>query len=252
MLVKEKVARVPELWSPQMLPVQLCPGCWHGTIAALIALVIEEMNIGGKAIVVSGAGCAALAMAGFSIDRTWGAHGRPPDIATGIKRVHPDAIVFTLQGDGDLLAIGSDPLIGVLTRGEMITIFMLNNTNFGTTGGQLAPTTLMNQITPTTPLGRHSPEGYPVHAAELVAQFKGVAYSARGSVDSAANYQAAKKYVKAAFSKQVANIGLSFVEILSACPVQWHMTPIQSLKRVKEDVLAEFPLGEFKNVDRVG
>jgi len=252
MLVKEKVAGAPRLWNPQIMPSPLCPGCWHGTISAIIGQVIEELKIENKAIVVSGAGCAALAMAGFSIDRTWGAHGRPPDIATGIKRVHPDTIVFTVQGDGDLLAIGSDPLMGALARGEMITIIMMNNTNFGTTGGQLAPTTLMGQITPTSPLGRRPVEGYPVHAAELIAQFKGVAYSARGSVNNAANYRTTKKYVKAAFQKQIDNIGLSFVEILSACPVQWHMTPIQALKRVEQDVLAEFPLGEFKNVDRVG
>jgi len=252
-LTKEKVAGAPALWNPQIMPSPLCPGCWHGTISAMVAEVIEEMKIADRAIVVSGAGCAALAMAGFSLDRTWGAHGRPPDIATGIKRVKPESIVFTIQGDGDLLAIGSDPLIGVLTRSEMITIIMCNNTNFGTTGGQVAPTTLTDQVTPTTPSGRQAPpDGYPVHAAEMMAGFKGVAYSARGSVDTIANYRAARKYVKAAFQKQVDNIGLSYVEMISACPVQWHMTPLQSLKRVQEEVLAEFPLGEFKNVDRVG
>jgi 2-oxoglutarate/2-oxoacid ferredoxin oxidoreductase subunit beta len=252
-VTKEKVAGAPELWNPQIMPSPLCPGCWHGTISALIGDVLDEMKLADRTIMVSGAGCAALAMAGFPVDRTWGAHGRPPDIATGVKRIHPDAMVFTIQGDGDLLAIGSDPFIGVLTRGEMITIIMLNNTNFGTTGGQVAPTSLIDQVTPTTPLGRQAPpDGYPVHAAEVAAQFKSVAYSARGSVDTIANYRSAKKYVRAAFQKQVDNVGLSFVEIISACPVQWHMTPVQAVERVKAQVLAEFPLGEFKNVDKLG
>ncbi len=252
MTTREKVAGGPELWNPEIMGAPLCPGCWHGTIASIIGQVVEDMDIHGKTIAVSGAGCAALAMAGFSFDRTWGAHGRPPDIATGIKRVHPEAVVFTIQGDGDLLAIGSDPLMGALSRGEMITIFMLNNTNFGTTGGQLAPTSLMEQVTPTTPLGRAPTEGYPVHAAEMLAQFQGVAYSARGSVNNVANYRATKKYIRAALQKQVDNVGLSFVEIISACPVQWHVTPLESLKRVEAQVLAEYPLGEFKNVDRLG
>ena len=138
MTTKEKVAGAPELWNPEIMPSPLCPGCWHGTISALIGDVLDEMKLADRTIMVSGAGCAALAMAGFPVDRTWGAHGRPPDIATGVKRIHPEAIVFTMQGDGDLLAIGSDPFIGVLTRGEMITIIMLNNTNFGTTGGDVA------------------------------------------------------------------------------------------------------------------
>ena len=253
MTTREKVAGAPVLWDPQMMPSPLCPGCWHGTISAIIGEVLEEMKIADRSIVVSGAGCAALAMAGFSIDRTWGAHGRPPDIATGIKREHPDTIVFTLQGDGDLLAIGSDPFIGALTRGEMITIIMLNNTNFGTTGGQMAPTSLIDQVTPTTPEGRQpQPDGFPVHAAEIAAQFKSVAYSARGSVDNIANYRATKKYIRAAFQKQTDNIGLSYVEVISACPVQWHLTPLQSLKRIEDQILAEFPLGEFKNVDKLG
>jgi 2-oxoglutarate ferredoxin oxidoreductase subunit beta len=252
MPVKEKVCGAPRLWDTMVMGTPLCPGCAHGIISGIIAQVIDEMGIEGKSIVVSGAGCAALAMAGFKLDRTWGAHGRPPDIATGIKRVHPEAVVFTVQGDGDLLAIGSDPLIGALTRGEIITIFMFNNTAFGTTGGQMAPTTLSGQITPTTPSGRSPSEGYPVHAAEMIATFKGVAYSARGSVNNAANCRTAKKYISAAFEKQINNVGLSFVEILSACPVQWHLSPLKAIRRLEDEVMAEYPLGEFKNVNKIG
>jgi len=150
------------------------------------------------------------------------------------------------------MAIGAGSLVGALTRGEKITTIMGNNTNYGTTGGQMAPTTVMGQVTSTSPNGRDAArEGYPVHAAEMVATFKGCSYSARGALISPDNYQRTKKYVETAFKKQIDNVGFSFVEIISACPVNWHKSPVESLKWIEDEVLAEFPLGEFKNVDRI-
>lgn len=251
MAVKRKIFGVPSLFDSAASPVPLCPGCQHGVIIAMIANVIEEMGLSQRVIVVNGAGCNAVPFGGFRIDGVLGGHGRPPDVAAGIKRVLPDHIVFTLQGDGDLLAIGADPLLGVLARGEKITIVMLNNTLYASTGGQLAPTTMLGQVTPTTPYGRQAEQGYPVHAAELLAQFKSVVYSARGAVNTPANYQRSKKYVKTAFQKQMDNVGLSFVEIISACPTQWHLASLPSLKRIEEEIIPEFPLGEFKNVDSI-
>jgi len=250
MVIKEKVAGPSRVWDVSRVIVPLCAGCQHGVATTLIGLVIEELGIEGRAIAVHGAGCNSLPMSGFDIDRIIGPHGRGPDLATGLKRVHPDAIVFTIQGDGDLLAIGADALMGVLARGEKFTIIMYNNSNYSSTGGQMAPTTLMGQVTPTCPTGRGPDAGYPVHGAEMLAGFKTVVYSARGAVNTPANYQATKRYLKTAFQKQMDNIGLSYVEIISACPVQWHMTPLQSLKWV-EKIIAEYPLGEFKNVDRI-
>ena len=249
MVNKEKVAGPVKLWDFATSDIPLCPGCQHGVISAIVAQVMEDLDIGGRAILAVGAGCSALTFGGYDIDRVLAPHGRAPDAATGVKRVHPDAIAFTVQGDGDMLAIGGGPLLGALARGEKITIFMYNNAHYASTGGQMAPTTLTGQITPTTPSGRDPAlAGYPIHAAEMLAQFKTVAYSARGAVNNAANYQAVKRYIKTAFQKQIDNIGLSYVEVISACPVQWRVTPLQALERV-EEIIAEFPLGEFKNVD---
>jgi 2-oxoglutarate ferredoxin oxidoreductase subunit beta len=229
-----------------------CPGCQYLTIGRIIAEVLEELDIEGKAIAVIGIGCNGYISYVLNVDKLLGAHGRPPDMATAIKRLSPDNIVFTIQGDGDCMAIGADSFIGALIRGEKFTIIMCNNANYGTTGGQLAPTTLTGQRTTTTPDGRSViTEGYPVHTAELAATFRGVAYSARGAVNNPASYQRTKKYLKAAFQKQVDQIGLSFVEVLSACPTNWHLSPMESLKWIEETMIPEFPLGEFKNVNGI-
>jgi len=173
-------------------------------------------------------------------------------VATAIKRVLRDEpIVFTVQGDGDCVAIGAGSLFNAVARAERISVFMVNNANFGTTGGQLAPTTLMGQVTTTTPRGRTPAEGYPVHVPEVLVNFKGVAYAARGAVHTPANYQRTKRYLKTAFQKQIDGVGFSFVEILAACPPDWHMTPVESLRFIEEKMIPEFPLGEFKNVDRI-
>lgn len=230
----------------------MCPGCQYGTIGGIIGELLDELGVVNKTICVTGVGCNGFLVQGLKIDHVSAPHGRPPDVATAIKRTNPDLFIFTMQGDGDCIAIGAGALIAALGRGEKFTIIMCNNTNYGTTGGQLAPTTILGQVTPTTPRGRNSAdEGYPTHTAELVATFKGAVYSARGSLHTPAHYQKTKGYVKTAFEKQLGNVGLSFVEIISACPPNWHMTPVESLNWIEKSVIAEFPLGEFKNVDRI-
>ncbi|MCX5999643.1 MAG: thiamine pyrophosphate-dependent enzyme [Chloroflexi bacterium] len=233
------------------VPQYGCPGCQHPLVGRIIAEVLEEMDLDDRAIQVAGIGCnSGTAM--LNLDVVQGSHGGAPDMATAIKRLSPDSLVFTSQGDGDCIAIGAGSFIGALTRGEMITIIMFNNANYGTTGGQLAPTTIMGQKTTTTPDGREgATSGYPVHVAELAATFRGVAYSARGAFTTPANYQRTRIYIKAAFQKQVDRAGLSFVEVLSACPPNWHLTPVESVKWIEANMIPEFPLGEFKNVERV-
>ena len=229
-----------------------CPGCQIPVVGRIVAESLEDLGIGDKSIMVGCVGCTGILIASLTLDRVSPAHGRGPDVATALKRIYPDSTVFTIQGDGDCIAIGAGPLIGALTRAEKITVIMVNNTNYGTTGGQLAPTTLTGQVTSTTPQGR-SPdvEGYPVHTAEFVATFKGAAYSARGSLHTPADYQRTKKYVKTAFQRQREGAGFSFVEIITACPINWHMTPVQALTWIGEKVVSEFPLGEFKNVSHI-
>jgi 2-oxoglutarate ferredoxin oxidoreductase subunit beta len=255
-LVKERVTGRPEIfvreWFADYLWDLFCPGCQTPVVARAIAEVLEDLGIGDKAIMVGCVGCGGILIGGFDLDRVSPAHGRGPDVATAIKRIHPDTIVFTVQGDGDCIAIGASSFIGALTRAEKITIIMLNNTNFGTTGGQLGPTTIVGQVTTTSPDGR-SPEveGYPAHTAEMAATFKGVAYSARGSLHTPASYTKTKGYIKTAFQRQLDNVGTSFVEVLTACPTNWHLKPVQSLKYIEEKIIPEFPLGEFRNVTQI-
>ena len=231
---------------------QICPGCQYWTLGRLFAEVLQELNIYGKTIGVVGVGCHGNSVAVLNIDSMLGAHGRAPDVATALKRLRPEAIVCTIQGDGDCIAIGAGSFIGALARAELLTIIMCNNANYGTTGGQLGPTTLMGQVTKTTPDGRGAGhDGFPIHTAELAAQFKGVAFSARGAINSPINFQRTKGYLKTAFRKQMDGVGLSFVEVLSNCPSNWHLTPLESLKWIEEKMIPEFPLGEFKNVERI-
>jgi len=251
-VIKRRVAGRPKLLIPKIESFSYCPGCHELLAARVIAEVLEELQVEGKTIGVFGVGCSSFLILMLDIEAIIGPHGRPPDIATGIKRVYPDNLVFTVQGDGDLISIGGESLLGALTRAEKITIIMLNNAVYGTTGGQMAPTTLVGQVTTTTPKGREvTSAGFPVHAAEMIATFKGVAYSARGALTTPSNYQHTKRHIKTAFQKQLDNIGLSYVEILSACPSNWHLSPVNSLKWIEEKMISEFPLGEFKNVDRI-
>jgi 2-oxoglutarate ferredoxin oxidoreductase subunit beta len=251
-VTKELIAGRPKLLVPQTAGFVYCPGCQEPLTARVIAEVLEEMGMGGQSIGVFDIGCNSFLLGMLDIDAVLTPHGRPPDMATAIKRVHPDNIVFTVQGDGGLLSIGADPLMGVLTRAENITIIMQNNAIYGTTGGQMAPTSLLGQKTTTTPKGRDAnTAGFPAHAAEMIASFKGVTYSARGAFNTPANYQRTKRYVKTAFQKQMNKVGLSFVEILCACPPNWHLSPQDCLKWIKKKMIPEFPLGEFKNVNRI-
>jgi 2-oxoglutarate ferredoxin oxidoreductase subunit beta len=219
----------------------------------VICEVISEMGIEGNVICVTGIGCSALANFLFDFDSLKVAHGRPVDVATGVKRaLHGRPIVFTLQGDGDCIGLGGGALISAASRAERITVLMANNAVYGQTAGQMAPTTLLSQVTTTTPLGR-DPEiqGYPIHAAELVASIKGTVYSARMAVNTPANYQRTKKSLKVAFQKQRDNLGFTFLEILEACPTLWRMSPLESVQWLENEMMAEFPLGEFKNVDKI-
>ena len=250
---KTWVSGTPKLWVRHPAGSRQCPGCHHPIIERLIAEVVEEMGLAKDFIMVVGVGCYSRAIAVLDFDGIFTAHGRPPDVATAIKRtLRGKPIVMTLQGDGDCLAIGAEPLMNTVARAEKITILMINNLNYGTTGGQMAPTTLVGQVTSTTPQGRDPAlTGFPVHAPESLAAYRGVAYTARGSVHTAANYQRAKKMLKAALQKQVDNIGLSFLELISACPPDWRLNPVESLKFIDEKVIPEYPLGEFKNLDKL-
>lgn len=224
-----------------------CPGCGHGIIHRLIAEVIDELGIREKTAVVAPVGCAVLLYNYFNLDSYEAAHGRAPAIATGCKRVLPELVVFTYQGDGDLAAIGTAEVVHAAARGEKITTIFVNNAIYGMTAGQMAPTTLIGQKTTTTPDGR-APEraGYPIRVCEMLATLEGAAYIARVSVSSPKNVMQAKKAIKKAFETQIKGLGYSLVEVLSQCPTNWHMAPTESIKWVDEKMAAYYPLGEFK------
>jgi len=224
-----------------------CPGCGHGIIHRLVAEVIDELGIREKTVAVAPVGCAVLLYNYFDLDAYEAAHGRAPAIATGCKRVHPELVVFTYQGDGDLAAIGTAEIVHAAARGERITTIFVNNAIYGMTGGQMAPTTLIGQKTTTTPNGR-MPEkaGYPIRVCEMLATLEGAAYISRVSVSNSKNIIQAKKAIKKAFETQIRNLGFSLVEVLSQCPTNWHMTPVESTKWIDEKMASYFPLGEFK------
>jgi len=230
-----------------------CPGCGHPIATRAILEAIDELGIGENSICCGGIGCHGMAMNLAMMDRIVGAHGTAPATATAIKRVSDDdTIVFTVQGDGDCAAIGAGYLINAAARGEKITVFMFNNSIYGTTGGQMAPTTILGQVTSTTPDGRDADlAGYPLHVAEMLVPIKGVAYSARCSISSPANFTRTKKYAKLALQKQIDGVGFSYVEVLSPCPVNMHMNAVDAMKWVVEKQVVEYPLGEFKNLDRI-
>jgi 2-oxoglutarate ferredoxin oxidoreductase subunit beta len=249
-IIEELVAGPPSLALGP--PYVACSGCQHPTIGRIVVEVLEELGIDDKSIGLIGVGCAAIWMFSMNIDVLMVPHGRCMDAGAAIRHSLPDRIVFSVQGDGDTLAIGAESFLARLGRGERMTTIMCNNTNYGTTGGQMAPTTLLGQKTKTTPTGRdHDHGGFPINGAELAATLRGVNYSARGSLHSPAQYQKTKKYVKRAFENQMYHDGYSFVEIITACPVNWHMKPVECQKWIEKEVITQFPLGEFKNVDHV-
>lgn len=225
-----------------------CPGCHHPLGSKAICDAIEELGLVGQTIAVWGVGCCCMGMATVNLDTISTAHGRALDVATGIKRaLRSKPLVFAVMGDGDCLAIGAEALFNTAARAEKVTGIMMNNSNYGTTGGQMAPTTVVGQVTSTTPQGRDpSVAGYPVHAPEWLAPWTGVAYTARGAVNTPANFQKTKTYLKKAFQKQMEGAGFTFVEIISACPTDWHLSPIESLGFIENTLLKEYPLGEFK------
>jgi len=226
-----------------------CPGCGHGIIYRLVAEVIDELNIREKTIGIAPVGCAVFAYDYWDFDVSEAAHGRPPAVATGIKRVLPDRIVFTYQGDGDLAAIGTAEIIHAANRSENITVIFVNNTVYGMTSGQMAPTTLLGQKTLTTPYGRETNrDGYPLKVCELLSVLEGTKFIARGAVTNPKNVIQTKSYIKKAFIKQIENKGFSLVEILSMCPSGLHMTSLETLKWVEEELTKFFPLGVYKDV----
>ncbi|ADD03149.1 thiamine pyrophosphate protein domain protein TPP-binding protein [Thermoanaerobacter italicus Ab9] len=229
-------------------PFHYCPGCTHGIIHRLVAEVMEELDVLDKAIGVAPVGCAVFAYEYFNCDMQEAAHGRAPAVATGIKRVHPDKIVFTYQGDGDLAAIGTAEIVHAAARGENITVIFVNNANYGMTGGQMAPTTLIGQETTTTPYGR-KPEinGYPIRVSEMLATLDGTAYIERVAVYDVKHVMQAKKAIKNAFLAQIQKKGFAMVEVLSSCPTNWGMTPIEALNWIKDYMEPYYPLGVYKN-----
>lgn len=232
------------------VPMHYCPGCNHGIIHRLIAEVLDELDIEGKTIGVSPVGCTYNNYEYFNCDMQQAAHGRAPAVATGIKRVHPDKVVFSYQGDGDLAAIGTAEIVHAASRGEKITTIFVNNAIYGMTSGQMAPTTLINQITTTTPFGR-KPElhGYPIKVCELLSTLEGAVYVERVSLHDIKNIKNAKKAIKKAFQVQMAGKGFSIVEVLSTCPTNWGLSPDEALKWVQEKMVPYYPLGNFKGKD---
>ena len=229
------------------MPTHYCPGCTHGTAQRLIAEVLDEMNLTDNTIGVAPVGCAVFAYNYFATDFVEAAHGRAPAMATGIKRVLPDRIVFTYQGDGDLASIGTGEIIHAAARGENITVIFINNANFGMTGGQMAPTTLPGQKTTSSPNGRDVElQGYPIRMAEMLATLDGAGYIARRSLHDPTNIRRAKKAIRTAFEAQVRGLGFSLVELLSTCPSNWNLTPVESLTWLEEHMLPYYPLGDFK------
>ncbi len=224
-----------------------CPGCTHGTAHRLIAEVIDEMGLSERMIGVASVGCSVFAYNYFDFDFVQAPHGRAPAMATGVKRVLPERIVMTYQGDGDLASIGMAEIVHAAARGENITVFFLNNTNYGMTGGQMAPTTLPGQKTTSSIHGRDvETQGYPIRASELLATLDGASYVVRRSLHDPKNIRMAKKAIRTAFEVQVRGLGFSMVELLSICPTNWGMTPVESLHWLEEKMVPYYPIGDYK------
>jgi len=229
-------------------PTHYCPGCGHGVAHRLIAEVIDELDIRGRTIGIAPVGCAVLAYDYLDVDMVEVAHGRPPAVATGMKRTNPDKIIFSYQGDGDLASIGAAEILHAGHRGEQITVIFINNAVYGMTGGQMAPTTMLDQVTATTPEGRTAAEqGYPLQVSELLATLPGAVYIERCALSSAARIRQAKKAIKHAFELQLSGAeGLSLVEVLSSCPTYWRMSPAKALEWIESEMTKVFPLGRLK------
>jgi 2-oxoglutarate ferredoxin oxidoreductase subunit beta len=229
------------------VPFHFCPGCHHGTIHRLVAEAIDHYNLRERTIGIAGVGCGVFVYEYFDIDTAEAPHGRAPAVATGLKRVLSDRIIFTYQGDGDLASIGMSEIVHTANRGENITVIFVNNTVYGMTGGQMAPTTLLGQQSTTSPYGRDfNQDGYPIRMAEMLSTLEGTAFSARVALNNPANLMKAKKAVRQAFEMQMNDMGFTFVELLSSCPTNWGLSPIKANERVERELIPYFPLGVFK------
>ena len=244
--MKTVFSRTPTL---KDCPTHYCPGCGHGIVHRLIAEAIDELQIRGRTIGIAPVGCAVLAYDYLNVDMVEVAHGRAPAVATGMKRTNPDKIIFSYQGDGDLAAIGTAEIIHAAHRGEQIAVIFINNAVFGMTGGQMAPTTVLGQVTATTQQGRKAVgEGHPLQVCELLSVLPGAIYIERCSVYNPAQIRKAKKAVKRAFELQLDGAqGLSLVEVLSPCPTYWRMTPAKAMEWIEKEMTKVFPLGCFKS-----
>lgn len=231
------------------IPTHYCPGCQHGVAQRLVAECLEELGLVEKAICIGSIGCSVFIYNYLRVDAVEAPHGRAPAVATGVKRARPESVVFTYQGDGDLASIGLAETMHCANRGERVSIIFVNNTVYGMTGGQMAPTTMVGQKTTTCPDGRcRENEGQPIKMTEILATLGGTAFAARVAVDTVKNVRAAKRAVRKAFEAPLNDLGLGFVEILATCPTNWKMNPIQANKRISEELIPYFPLGTMKDV----
>ena len=248
MQVEEKIFKIPDtLKNGVKLP--FCPGCDHGVAIRLVAEVLEELGLKEKAQAVASSGCSVMLYNWLDVDCVESPHGRGMAVATGVKRTNPDRFVFTYQGDGDFSSIGLAESLHACLRGEKLSAICINNTLYGMTGGQAAPTTIMGQVTTTSPFGRNKEYyGFPIKIAEQIALCEGTAFSARGSLDTVANIKKTKNLIKKAFEVQLQGLGTGFVEILSTCPTNWHMTPQQSHERVRNELIPVYKPGIYKDV----
>ncbi len=235
------------------VPFHYCPGCTHGIVHRLVAEVLEELGVVGQTVGVASVGCSVFSYNYFNCDMVQAAHGRAPAVATGIKRAVPENVVFTYQGDGDLAAIGMAETVHAATRGENITVIFINNAIYGMTGGQMAPTSLPGQVTQTSPYGRDtSTAGHPIRVCELLSTLSGTALAQRVTVDSVKNVNIAKKAIRKGFQNQIDKKGYSIIEVVSTCPTNWGLTPEESMKWLRENMLEYYPLGVYKDIDAEG
>ena len=232
------------------VPMHYCPGCTHGIIHRLVAEAIDELGVEGRTVGVASVGCSVMSYDYFGCDMVQAPHGRAPAVATGLKRAIPSNVVFTYQGDGDLAAIGTAETVHAATRGENITVIFVNNAIYGMTGGQMAPTSLPGQVTQTTPYGRDTKTaGYPIRVCEMLSSLDGVALAQRVTVDSVRHIAEAKKAIKKAFENQIEGRGYSIVEVLSTCPTNWGLSPVEALQWLRDNMLPYYPLVVYKDVE---
>ncbi len=227
-----------------------CPGCTHGIVHRLVAEAIDELGVEGQTVGIASVGCSVMSYNYFACDMIQAPHGRAPAVATGVKRAHPECVVFTYQGDGDLAAIGTAETVHSATRGENITVIFINNAIYGMTGGQMAPTTLPGQVTQTTPYGRDvSYSGNPIRVCEMLSTLDGVALAQRVAADSVPHIKEARKAIVKAFKNQIEKKGFSIVEVLSTCPTNWGLSPVEAMQWLRDNMIPYYPLGVYKDID---